>query len=352
MFLEKINDAFVAAALDPSRWDAAAEAAAAATGSFGALVMNVGPPLLPNPPATASVRGADEDYLRDGWVSRDGLNAFRAAVRRDAIAAMPSDFEDGAFYNEFLLPRGVGWFASIKVTEGPDCMSLALHRTPAQGPFTYAELEELKILSPRLVGIMELAKAFEFKRVDDRLDVWERSGSPVMMIDMSGDVLRLNPCAERMLSQDLQIVRRRLVSWSCAATRTLDQALHKVIRGSCPSVGPVVLPRRCGRPVIAHISRFSGDACFSPARAIIVFADLEAQASINVDVLMAAFGLARAEARLTSFIAHGMSLQGAASELGVAVGTVRNQIKRVFEKTATNSQGQLISLISRLHPLW
>jgi DNA-binding CsgD family transcriptional regulator len=112
----------------------------------------------------------------------------------------------------------------------------------------------------------------------------------------------------------------------------------------------VVLPRKVGRPVIAYPSRLTNTPydCFAPAQVLIVFADLDARRQIDTQPLMDAFGLCASEARLTSLLAGGASIENAAESLGIAVNTARNQIKRVFEKTDTHSQGQLISLVSQL----
>jgi DNA-binding CsgD family transcriptional regulator len=42
------------------------------------------------------------------------------------------------------------------------------------------------------------------------------------------------------------------------------------------------------------------------------------------------------------------SLEAGAENLGVAMGTARNQLKAVYQKTDTHRQGQLIALIARL----
>jgi len=117
-------------------------------------------------------------------------------------------------------------------------------------------------------------------------------------------------------------------------------------------VKPVVLPRKVGRPIIAYPSRLTNTPydCFAPAQVLIVFADLEARRQVDAQPLMDAFALRASEARLTSLLAGGASIETAAKRLGIAVNTARNQIKSVFEKTDTHSQGQLICLVSQLIP--
>ena len=62
-------------------------------------------------------------------------------------------------------------------------------------------------------------------------------------------------------------------------------------------------------------------------------------------VLAALFGLPPSEARLASAIASGASLSEAADQLGLTIETARNYSKRLFAKTRTHGQLDLLRLI-------
>ena len=63
---------------------------------------------------------------------------------------------------------------------------------------------------------------------------------------------------DSLFGADLQVVRKRLVSFNRDATAALDRGLHALIWTKGEALhAPVVLPRRFGRP-IAYPSR--GDA--------------------------------------------------------------------------------------------
>jgi DNA-binding CsgD family transcriptional regulator len=64
--------------------------------------------------------------------------------------------------------------------------------------------------------------------------------------------------------------------------------------------------------------------------------------------LQQAFALTPAEARLAGRIVAGQQLDHIAAELGVRLATLRTQLKRVFEKTETRRQGQLMQIGARL----
>jgi DNA-binding CsgD family transcriptional regulator len=180
----------------------------------------------------------------------------------------------------------------------------------------------------------------------------DASHSPVAMIDRMGEVVRLNRSAERLLGPDLQIVRRRIVSWNRDATAALDRALHDLIwrRGAEALQPPIVLPRRSGRSIVAYPSRLPNAVRegFALVQGFVVFADLEARPSVLAADLMRVFSLTAAEARLADRLLREEALEAAAEGPGVSYSTARNQLRAVYQKTDMHSQAQLIALISRL----
>jgi DNA-binding CsgD family transcriptional regulator len=198
----------------------------------------------------------------------------------------------------------------------------------------------------------ELAGAFGLARMEAALDAFEASRTAVAMINRSGEVIRLNPPAERLVGPDLKIVCRRIVSWSCDATRALDRSLSQLLWSHLPDAfqPSVVLPRRIGRPIIAYPSRPSSvlSDALAFCQGFVVFVDLETRLDLAAGDLRRVFNLTVAEARLTDHLLRNDSLEAAAKSLGVATGTARNQLKAVFQKTDTHCQGQLIALVARL----
>jgi DNA-binding CsgD family transcriptional regulator/PAS domain-containing protein len=351
-----LTEAFMAAAVDPTRWDAAMDATAKATGSFGAALQSWRG-RLPEFPISERLAPVAETFVKGGWVDCDIRYRVQPAIERSGVGT-DSDvltFEEAErhpFYQDFLGRHGLRWFAGVKIGEGDLACLLSIQRSAVEGPFTSAELQRLAGLGRRLAGAAELARAFAFARVEAALDAFEASHSPVAMIDRTGEVVRLNRSAERLLGPDLQIVRRRIVSRNRDATHTLDRALHDLIwRRSAEACQPaVILPRRNGRPIVAYPSRLSGATRegFALAQGFVVFVDLEARpAAVGAD-LMPVFGLTKAEARLADRLLREESLEAAAQNLGVAYTTARNQLKAIYQKTDTHSQGQLIALVSRL----
>ena len=62
------------------------------------------------------------------------------------------------------------------------------------------------------------------------------------------------------------------------------------------------------------------------------------------------FQLTATEARPPALLVQGQSVEEAAATLGMALDTARTHMRRIFAKTATRRQGELIGLVMRTVP--
>jgi DNA-binding CsgD family transcriptional regulator len=69
---------------------------------------------------------------------------------------------------------------------------------------------------------------------------------------------------------------------------------------------------------------------------------------VPASVVRDAFGLTGREAEVASLLAEGASLATISRRLRVEPATARTHLKRIFEKTRTGRQTELVALLSRL----
>ena len=77
-------------------------------------------------------------------------------------------------------------------------------------------------------------------------------------------------------------------------------------------------------------------------------------ADINLSALYllgTLYDLSPAELRVASALLVGKSLEEYGQEFGVTINTVRSQLKKLFVKTNTHRQSELVALLSRMPPL-
>jgi DNA-binding CsgD family transcriptional regulator len=354
--LDAAEAALSEAAIDPSRWDAAMEAVAEATGAFGAALFPI-QGRLPMVPRSKSLAAAFETYIRDGWIYHDErYRAWPACVRKgvatDFDFTTTDEIAGHPYYQEFLTPHGLRWYAAVRAASGDDQWTLSIQRSIVQGPFSEREQQQLATLSTRLSGAVALSRALDFARADAALGAFEVSNSAVVLLDRCAEVLQVNGAAQRLLGPELQITRKRLTSQDRNATAALDRALHALLWAQTSSalMPPVVLPRDGKRPLLAYPMRLSAVSsnALAPCQALVVFVDLEARPRPPENALSVGFGLTAAEARLAVRIATGASLESVADEIGIALETARHQLKAIFAKTDTHRQAELVSVMARL----
>lgn len=354
--LDLITAAFSQAAMDPTCWNTAMEVVVQATGAAGAILFPM-EGKLPNLPHSQSMEASFNTYVRDGWIERDERFRIRPAMEQFGVGTdfdftTPDKIERHPYYQEFLAPHGLRWFAGVKVASGDDLWCLSIQRSIAQGPFSPAALRKLAMLSSHLSTSAALARALGFARADAALSAFEASNGAVILLDRHGRVIRSNEAAVRLFGPDLQVRGGRIVSANHPATAALDRALHALLwqPNSTALLPPVCIPRSQGRPFLAYPLRLSEVSAnwMAPCQAIVLIVDLEQQPRPPEEALRISFGLSPAEAKLAQNLVSGESVEATAEHSGIAYETARNQLKSIFAKTDTHRQSELVGLLTRL----
>ncbi|MBL8291281.1 MAG: helix-turn-helix transcriptional regulator [Bryobacterales bacterium] len=60
------------------------------------------------------------------------------------------------------------------------------------------------------------------------------------------------------------------------------------------------------------------------------------------------YGLTRREAAVAAKLADGVAVEELAKQLGIRYETARTHLRRIYEKTGTSRQSELVSLVARM----
>lgn len=351
-----IGAALINAVVEPSGWHHAMDVVERATGSVGAMLFDM-KNRLPDIPRSRSMEPAFESYMRGGWNQRDERYRLTPILMQRGVTTeldlmTPEEIARSAYYQEFLAPLGLKWYAAVKVAASDQFWALSLQRSIEQGPFSPSEVRQLAEVSMELAAVAALSRALGIARAEAALDAFSASGTAVVMIDRQGDVLRVNAAAEKLFGADLQVTRKRIVPRDRNAAAALDKSLRELLWQVTPSATrtPVLVPRGDRRPVLAYPMRLSGVSvdAFSPCQAVVVFVDPDAYPPATETILKNCLGLTTAEARLALRLSAGEALECAAEQMKITRHTARNQLKSVFAKTGTHRQAELALLLARL----
>jgi len=351
--LDRLERAFADAAFNPAGWADAVHVAECVTESAGAILLPVTGARIPDTPMSDRLREVTETYFRHRWHERDErFKGMSLMMKRGVIDDL--DFFDvnyinrHPYYQEFLAPFGLRWFAGVRIAFGGDVWCLSIQRTIAQGPFSLSEKQKLQQLSDRLTAGAVLAKAVGLTSAAATLETLDRSGSAALLINGLGEVFQMNGAAERVLNGEIRIVNRRLTARDRKATDRFDRALHQLIwdRSDAALSSPVAL-RDGPYPLLAYLIKPSAFASniFADCKAIAILVEVGARTRIPETTLRIAFQLTTAEARLASRLGAGHAIEDIANEVGLAQSTLRSQLKAVFAKTDTHRQSDLVALL-------
>jgi len=274
-------------------------------------------------------------------------------------ASVPLDLlKHTEFYNDYLLAQDTIHQLGCVVTKTEDtfCAFTCL-RTRKAGCFEKSELGLLRALFPHLErGVRFHHKMAELEgQYRSSLDALDRLAAGVVLLDRRGHVRAVNHAAGEIfaLNDGLKIDRHELV----AATPSQNRRLHAAIVGITDgpgSGGGISVDRPSGK------RSFALSILRSPARAfpgeagepaVLVFVtDPEKKTTPICETARQIYGLTRAEARLAEQLARGETLVDAGQQLSISHNTARTHLRRIFEKTSTRHQGDLIRLLLATNP--
>src|SRR5262245_49541326 len=195
------------------------------------------------------------------------------------------------------------------------------------------------------------ARALSFARMEAALSAFELSNFAAIMLNQFGCVLRMNQTAQRVLGSDVFICQRRLRSARQHETDALNRAIRRFLWDADPAMlPPFIITRAEGRPVLLYLLRSTviGMEASSPCRGLILLVDPDRVLYLGRELFVGLFGLSPAESRLAATLLNGLNLEAAACELKVSYETARTTLKRIFQKTGTDRQAELIGLLTKI----
>ena len=188
--------------------------------------------------------------------------------------------------------------------------------------------------------------------------------TPILLLTGHGRLVSTNREGERLLNRkDAILIDRSGVvrMQNRKAQIEFRNLLAHYSSGDANTNGDVqtllAIPRLDGWPLAAmlvgahreskYLSRpISGEH----ARCILALRDPDRSPSDVHDWLTQLYGLSQAEAIVVGRLASGAALQEIASDRGVSVVTVRNQLKSALAKIGVSRQAELVSLVLRTRP--
>ena len=184
-------------------------------------------------------------------------------------------------------------------------------------------------------------------------DVLDHFSIGVVILDSRRDVLHVNNAAKRILDRcdGLELRDRQIRATDPAKQDELEQLIRQALRiqerwrKNCAGLLSVER-ERCARPLHLCVARVRSSVQPADPAVALLISDESASERQSVSLLRELYRLTPSESRLAAELLHGKLLDESAAALGISIFTARSHLKKIFEKTGTNRQSQLIWLLA------
>lgn len=263
------------------------------------------------------------------------------------------DFERLDVYNEIIKPTG-GFHASFIQQDDADLsFHVAVCRTKRDGQFSDEEIRKLQAISPHLSIAMQLQHRLKLAEQHSNAlaSALDRMPEGAIVTDARGIPLIVNARAQALLAENdgITIGTGGVRATSPALGEALPLAIARAASSRETRSQRIHLPRRKPRlPLLADILpvwRVMPGMSPKDPSAVILIKEPGSLREIDRQALGDIFRLTPRESDIAALIALGINVDTISARLGLTSGTVRYNLKNIFQKTGAHTQAALVALL-------
>lgn len=264
------------------------------------------------------------------------------------------------YFVEWARPQGITDVIGFLVQRDAGMLgTIGMGRHFSAGDIDSHQIEAVRLLMPHFQRAVTISRVLDMQSIEEAsfAAALDALSAPVLLVDAELKIVHANRAAEAMLrigdplaSSDGTLVLRARDRQHALGSAVRQAALAEATMGRRGYGIPA--PRSDGTPALLHVLPL-GYGSFrrelSPDAAAAIFITSAGSTPLAAsDAMSAMFDLTAAEARVFSHIAAGTTLSETASRLGVSPGTAKTHLLRVFLKTGTHRQAELVRLAASL----
>lgn len=259
------------------------------------------------------------------------------------------------FYNDYLLRIGgaysMGAVIARQKDHAPTLTALRGHR---KAPFGEQEREQARFVLPYLTRAWALFERLQLLAAGE--SVVDTLPLGVVFLLSGGRATYWNQAADDIFRRNDGLSVRNFVLH--AEDRTAEVRLRRAIDHAVSPRSPlgpkaVPIPRTSlhrayqvtAAPLRRRVRQFEGVP--TPV-GVVLITDPDRQEPANTDLLIQMYKLTPREAALAAKLSEGKSVEQASREMGITYETARTHLRRIFSKTETSRQAELVLLMARL----
>ncbi|MBD0414020.1 helix-turn-helix transcriptional regulator [Oryzicola mucosus] len=354
--VERIYEAAFLPDLWPEVLGAVSELSGSVSGEFQILSLDA-PPRWKATEITRDILG---NFIRDGlWrdcerpahlltVNYPGFLCDIDYMTPEQIARDP--------VRRLLKDIGLGWqLGSLIHMPTGEIAAMTFERWVENGRPSAANVAVLDGLRPHMARSALIAARLGLERARATVSALDAIGLPAAVLSSAGQLLTANALFEN-LSNVFRAAAFGMVSLDHdQADAAFKATLETVQSGGASHVLSIPLPASESRQaLVLHIIplRRSVHDIFSGADILIAATAVSSEGiAPSPAILTGLFDLSPAEARLASELAGGKSLKEASAELQLTFKSGRTYLERIFLKTGTHRQSELVAMLRSVEPV-
>lgn len=359
-----VADAFNAAGTGAGSWYDALNALAEVTGSRSSQLVGVG---SSNAVPFNVVTGVPSEWERD-FAASGGGDPQRNPIIGAALATPELNVVTTAQFlpaevrrrNEFMQWQERHYELRTAcltplIKDADMHVGIAVLRTNKQGEIGARQRAVFASIAPHIRAAVRAQIAMEHQGAPLIAGAMEALSQAVFVCDARGTVKAMSPAAEALvLGGDLRLKNGVLGSSVAVESRALREAIAVAVRGvlrpGAPAASSVLVTRGMDVPLMVEVvplPRRDFSFGFEPRALVVARGTKPAPARIK-ELLRMTYELTATEAEIVSALVGGEAPKTLAYKRGVAVGTVRSQIRSIYAKVGVTRLSELIARVNAL----
>jgi DNA-binding CsgD family transcriptional regulator/PAS domain-containing protein len=353
------------AAFDPASWpDVLHQVASFVGGSGGSLFVRDGASKTGNALYDVGVDLHYRESYFNTYIKLDPMNAANAVLSAGEVISNSSvisrtEFLRTRFYKEWVKPQG--WVDNVvgAIEKSPTSIALvAVFRGEREGLADEGARQRLRLLLPHFRRAVLIGKVINFQRAENATlaDTLDALAAATFMVDAAARIVHANAAGWAMLGEGelFRAVSGRLVAICSQAEQTLADIVATAAGGDAAiGISGVAVPLTTGsgQDYVAHVlpltsgARREAGTSYAAVAAIFVHkAALDVHSPL--ELLARRFRLTPSELQVLLAVVEVGGAPKVAETLGIAENTVKTHLRRLFEKTGTTRQAELVKLVA------
>ena len=350
------------AAIDPSLWESAIVRVADFVGGCGAALFckDVGAHHVASLHSFGYRRPIPVALFQQIYPAAEGhfLGDLDAPIATTDLIPF-EDFTQTELYRQWAEPQGIVDFLSAVVDRSAISTAICgIFRHARNGIVDDQARRQMRLIAPHVRRSVLIGRMFEFKaaEVATFVDAVDGLAAGMFLVDATARLIHANAAGNAVLgaSDMLSLVSGRLVASDAQVDRALRDVFAAAGQGDAAlgSKGIAIpLLGRDGERYVAHALPLTSGA---RRRAGVIYTAVAAlfvrKATLAVpaapQAIGSAFKLTPTELRVLLAIVEVGGIPEVATAFGIADTTVRTHVSRLFEKTGTSRQADLVKLVA------